>query len=108
MAEDAFEIVARWRGNVSPEVPIEEVEKVVEAYFPKTFRYTGKTGSHWLIIDDAELKLAEENGYITGTTQGKLAFSHVKGKRVKRWLIQNLLEAIAIKEEFRRIREEGS
>lgn len=64
------EIVARWRKNVPPEVSKEEVEKVVEAYFPQTRKYRGKSGSHWLIVEDADLKFAEENGFPTGTTRG--------------------------------------
>jgi hypothetical protein len=104
MAEDVSEIVARWRENVPPEVSKEEVEKVVEAYFPQTRKYRGKSGSHWLIVEDADLKFAEENGFPTGTTQGIMTFSLVGGKRVKAYQVKNLLAAITVKEAAERHR----
>jgi hypothetical protein len=106
MADNAADILKKWRGHVPPEVSKEDVEKVVAAYFPKTHHFTNKTGSHWLLVDDPVLKALEESGFDTRTTQGKISFSLVQGKRVKAYLIKDLLAAIKIKEDYEQMMSE--
>jgi hypothetical protein len=86
MAKEAEEIIADWRKKRPPTVPRKEVEIVVTALFPDTHRYTKKT-SHWLIVEDEDLKQAERLGYHTGTYQGFLTLCLTNGKRLKSiWL----------------------
>ena len=107
MAEHAQKIIERWRKYVPPEVPKEEVELVVSFYLSGSFRINIGT-SHWIVIQDDDLRLAKENGITTGTQQGILTLSHSHGKKVKAWLVKKLLRAIEIKEQFRQLREEQS
>ena len=106
MADNAADILKKWRDNVPPEVSKEDVEKVVTACFSKTRRFTGNTGSHWLIVEDPILKALAEQGFDTGTTQGRISLSLVQGKRVKAYQIKNLLDAITLKEDYERMMAE--
>lgn len=106
MADTAADIITKWLEHVPPEVSKEDVEKVVSAYFPKTHRFSSKAGSHWLFVEDPDLRLLEAQGFETGTLQGRLTFSLAHGKRVKAYQIQKLLDAIKIKEEFGQVMSE--
>jgi hypothetical protein len=97
--KNAAEIVVQWRQRRPPHVPKEDVEAVVEAYFPTTHRYINR-GSHWLIITDPMLRLAEQHGFDTGTLGGVISLSLVDGRRVKKYLIENLIDAIDVKTEM--------
>ncbi len=105
MAENPEEILAKWRQSPPVNTSKEEVEKVVEHYFPGLFTYSQK-GSHWLRITDPVLKMAQDNGFDTGTLGGMLSFSLVSGKTVKGYQIKSLLDAIAIKLEWQQLEEE--
>lgn len=97
--KDAAEIVTRWKERRPPHAPKEDVEAVVEMYFPTTHRYITR-GSHWLIITDPMLRLAEEHGFVTGTLGGVISLSLVDGRRVKKYLLENLVDAIDVKTEM--------
>ena len=105
MADTAEDIVEKWRHNVPPNVPKEDVETVVDAYFPLTHRFSSG-GSHWLMLNDPVLAVAAELGLLTGTIGGKITFSHVKGRTVKAYQVKMLLDAVKIKEEFDALTEE--
>jgi hypothetical protein len=105
MAEDATEIVKRWRNNVAPEEPKEDVLKVVEAFFPASSVRSGK-GSHYIIVEHEALRLAEQHGLNANFPGGKLSISHTKGKNVKAYLVKDLLLAIDCKEAFEKAREQ--
>ena len=62
MADTAADILNKWREYVPPEVSKEDVEKVVNAYFPKTHRFNSKAGSHWLFVEDPYLRKLEAQG----------------------------------------------
>jgi hypothetical protein len=106
MAKSAHEIVEDWRNNIPPHTPKEDVEKVVEAFFPGLFTNKEQTpgrkskGSHWLSVTDPELAWLQDQGVETGTLGGTMSFSHVEGKWVKRVYVDNLLQAITTKQEY--------
>ena len=106
MAKNAEEIVEEWSQNIPPLTPKEDVEKVVEGYFPGLFTNKERTegrkskGSHWLTVTDPELRSLQEEGIETGTIGGTMSFSHVDGKWVKRVYVDNLLKAIKIKQDY--------
>ena len=106
MADTASEILEKWREHIPPEVPKEDVEKVVEAYFPGLYQYPEGKGSHWLRVSDPVLKMLQEKGFDTGTLGGVLSFSHTKGRRVKQYLVKNLVDAITLKEEWNKLPEQ--
>ena len=106
MADTPENIVQKWRQNVPPNVPKEDVEKVVEFYFPGTHRYTTKSGSHWLVVEDPILRKLAEAGWLTGTQGGVLSFSHVSGKTVKAYLVKKFLDSIDLIEEWRQLPEQ--
>ncbi|MBI3910163.1 MAG: hypothetical protein HY320_04435 [Armatimonadetes bacterium] len=99
---DAAEIVQRWRKRVPPEVPKEDVLKVVEAYFPGSYELTSGS-SHFLIVKHEALRIAHERGFSASFPGGRLSLSHTRGRYVKKYLIQNLLEAIDVREAFDRV-----
>ena len=99
MAKSPKDILERWRENVPPETPKEDVERVVEFYFPGMFRYQEGT-SHWLSITDPMLAKADAAGYDTGTTKGsgRIQLAHKHGRTVKKVYVSNLVTAINLKE----------
>src|SRR5438094_10052930 len=107
MADDAATIVGRWRQHVPPRVPKEEVQKVVEAYFPGAHTIKEKT-SHWLIVQHELLRLASQHGFSAHFTGGRLSIPHTGGREVKQVYVKMLLEAIDIKELYDRVIEESS
>jgi hypothetical protein len=99
MADDAAKIVEQWRKHVPPQVPKEEVARVVEAYFPRHYHHS-ESGSHFLIVEHEALRLAGQHGWSANFRGGTLSISHTKGRYVKAYLVRFLLEAIDIKEAF--------
>lgn len=97
MAKSPKDILDRWRKNLPSEAPKEDVESVVEFYFPGMFRYQEGT-SHWLSVTDPMLARAQEEGYTTGTTNGRIQLAHKQGRTVKKVYLSNLLTAINLKE----------
>ena len=114
MAKSAQDLVEDWRSNIAPLTPKEDVERVVEAYFPGLFtnkeREAGRKskGSHWLAVTDPELYFLEKQGIDTGALGGTLSFSHVEGKWVKRIYVEHLLQAITIKQDYAEARAEAA
>src|SRR2546425_12874327 len=107
MADDAATIVGRWRQQVPPRVPKEEVQKVVEAYFPEAYTIKERT-SHWLIVQHEALRLADQHGFSAHFVGGRLSIPHTGGREVKQVYVKALLEAIEIKEIYDRVNEEPS
>ncbi len=106
MARKANEIVQAWRKRVDPEVSKDDVETVVRAYFPTSYRFSSSSGSHWIIIEDDELRTAQEMGFAAGLQDGTMSISLTRGKFVKKWQIDKLLKAIKIKEELEKIKNQ--
>jgi hypothetical protein len=104
MAGDAADIVAGWRRNVAPTVSKEEVEKVVRAYFSGAYTH-GTTGSHWIIVEHEALRIAWQQGWTSRIRGGTLSIPLSGGRHVKKVYVQNLLEAIDLKEAFDRAQE---
>ncbi len=106
MAKSAQEIVDEWHNNIAPLTPKEDVERVVEAFFPGLYTNKEQTpgrkskGSHWLTVTDPDLYFLEAQQYDTGTLGGTLTFSHVEGKWVKKVYVVNLLQAITTKLDY--------
>jgi hypothetical protein len=101
MAETAAEIVARWIERRPPEVPLQEVLIVVEAYFPGEYTYRGdvrhKSGtSHSLVLTPQVLRVAQKLGW-GQFPGGTLCVPSVNGKRVKSVYVQKLLALIEMK-----------
>jgi hypothetical protein len=99
MADDAAQIVERWRRHVPPEVPRDEVARVVAAFFPGSYEHSDR-GSHFIIVRHEALRLADKHGWSANFPGGTLSLSHTKGRHVKAYLVKMLLEAIDIKEAF--------
>lgn len=101
MAEDAADIVARWRGLKPQHAPREDVLKVLEGCFPGEYRArTG--GSHLWIVESLALEVAQELGRTGKFPGGTLSISESGGRTVKRWLLDRIIEAIDLKEEVER------
>lgn len=117
MDESAAEILNGWRKKRPPEVPKGDVARVVSAVFPsESFRlyedaggvkatHRGRTaGSHYLVIEDELLKLADEKGH-GAFPGGVLLVPHTRGKVVKWVYVKKLIDAIDLRrdlEEFLR------
>jgi hypothetical protein len=100
MANDAAKIVARWRNNIPPESPKEDVDKVVAEYFPGEFTDKSAPGSHQISIESNALELAHRLGRTAKYPGGFLSLSEKGGRKVKKWLVRLLLDAIELKEEI--------
>lgn len=105
MAKIPQDILEGWRKNIPPETPKEDVERVVECYFPGLFRYQEGT-SHWLSITDPMLAKAQAAGYDTGTTNGRIQLAHKHGRTVKKVYVSNLVTAINLKEAIEKAKQE--
>lgn len=105
MADKVAELLKKWNNHVPPEVPIDDVLRVVKEKFPDHYQSTGKTGSHFLVISHPDLKLAQEHGITDNFTGGRLSLSSVSGKTVKAYLVRFLLEAIVIVEDMAALRQ---
>jgi hypothetical protein len=101
----AADIVERWRKYLPPQVPKDDVAKVLAAYFPGSQKHAG--GSHEFCVSDPDLYNAEQEGRNTGTTGGRLSIPVTRGRYVKRAYIDDLLDAIDQKTEIRRRRDEN-
>jgi hypothetical protein len=53
-----------------------------------------------LTVTDPELAFLQSQGVDTGTIGGTMSFAHVQGRWVKRVYVDNLLQAITIKEDY--------
>ena len=105
MAKSPQDILDAWRKNIPPETPKEDVERVVEFYFPGLFRYQEGT-SHWLSITDPMLAKAQAAGFETGTINGTLSLAHKHGRTVKKVYVSNLVTAIKLKEDIEKAKSE--
>ena len=106
MAKDAQKIIEEWRNFVPPLSAKEDVQAVVEEKFPTLYR-SASDGSHFIIITDPFLAIAQKHGRDTGTAGGTLSIALKSGKSVKAVYVKNLLKAIAIKEELARELDQG-
>ncbi|HEY3282262.1 MAG TPA: hypothetical protein VGN26_08325 [Armatimonadota bacterium] len=106
MARSADEILAAWRSNVPPTVPIGDVERVVKAYFPDAYRQGGKT-SHFIVIHHEALEIAQKHGYRAHFRGGNLSISHVHGREVKKIYVDQLRDAVDLVIQFTRARKQG-
>jgi hypothetical protein len=104
MADRASEIERKWRESAPPEASVEDVERVLEARFPGRWAHKTNGGSHLLMISDSDLLLAERNGFLTGTRGGRITISVVKGRHVKKWLLETLIKAIDVKVQIQTFR----
>ena len=115
MSDDAARIVEEWRKYIPPEVPKEDVVRVVAAYFPgsyelkedsKSAKSTKKTrsgGSHFLIVQHECLRIVDAQGYSANFRGGRLPICPSGGRHVKADLVKNLLEALDIKDAYDRV-----
>ena len=77
--------------------------RLVEARFPMQWR-SGTSGSHLIVVEDPDLRLAEKAGLVSGTRGGILTISVVRGRYVKKWLVRSLLQAIDAKRKIEQAR----
>lgn len=80
----------KWK-NSKQEVRKEEIEPVLNNYFPNMWTYGGSTGSH--IYKITHPRLAGISGY---GPNGEFTIPVTGGQRIKHWYIKKLLKAIEI------------
>jgi hypothetical protein len=83
-------LLERWRHNTPKDVPVDEVEAVVEYYFSDS-RVEGRRGSHRIVIRDRRLRNRGEFGPL-----GQLIIPVKGGQRVKGVYLAMLATAIEI------------
>lgn len=95
----------KWKQKVPPEVEFSDVRMVAEAYFNPEDLRSGPPGSHMLIIGGpimAEAVRFRDRGlsslaWLSGNT---LTISVVKGRRVKRVYVEQLVKLIEFKQQM--------
>jgi hypothetical protein len=109
MADEAADILARWRTNgVPPEVPREDVARVAAHYFAESYdlgqdignlKATKKKrgGSHFLIIREPLLRWADEQGH-AAFPGGVITIPHTGGRNVKAVYVRRLMDAIDLRD----------
>ncbi len=82
--------IQKWR-NSKQEVRREEIESVLEHYFPGMWSFGSKTGSHVYKITHPKLKGVPGYG-----VDGDFSIPTTGGQRIKHWYLKKLIQAIDI------------
>lgn len=80
----------KWRNNTPKEVPVAEVQAIVDYFFPSS-QLPKKKGSHNIVIRDDRLVGFREFGPL-----GHLEIPVKGGQKVKGWYLIDLVKAIDI------------
>jgi hypothetical protein len=92
--------IQTWLENTPRDAPIEEVEAVIQRYFPGLF--VNKSGSHIVVTDERLV------GFSDFGALGEFTVPVKRGQRVKGFYLKRLARAVTIIMDLERDKDENS